>query len=114
MIYHGLIYEPEKKQVIFDKCHFGLNIMKSSVCVGLTLKSLDYFQAGLPIINNIHGDTEDMIDTYKIGFNGYHALLKEIASHQKEDYLAMRDNVKKLYYEKFTKEAFLKRLEEND
>lgn len=114
VIYHGLIYEPEKKQVIFDKCHFGLNIMKSSVCVGLTMKSLDYFQAGLPIINNIHGDTEDMIDTYKIGFNGYHALLKEIASLQKEDYLAMRDNVKKLYYEKFTKEAFLKRLEEND
>ena len=114
VIYHGLVYEPEKKQGIFDKCHFGLNIMKSSVCVGLTMKSLDYFQAGLPIINNIDGDTEDMIDTYKIGFNGYHALLNEIASLQEEDYLAMRDNVKKLYYEKFTKEAFLKRLEQND
>ena len=114
VIYHGLVYEPEKKQAIFDECHFGLNIMKSSVCVGLTMKSLDYFQAGLPIINNIDGDTEDMIDVYHIGFNGYHALLKKIEKLREEDYLLMRDNVRKLYYEKFTKEAFVKRLEDED
>lgn len=114
VIYHGLVYEPEKKQAIFDICHFGLNIMKSSVCVGLTMKSLDYFQAGLPIVNNIDGDTADMINNYKIGFNGYHALLKHIGRLQIEDYLAMRDNVRKLYYEKFTKEAFVKRLEDED
>jgi len=114
VIYHGLVYEPEKKQAIFDECHFGLNIMKSSVCVGLTMKSLDYFQAGLPIINNIDGDTADMIDAYHIGFNGYHALLETIEKLQEEDYLEMRDNVKKLYYEKFTKEAFVKRLEDEE
>jgi len=114
VIYHGLVYEPEKKQAIFDKCHFGLNIMKSSVCVGLTMKSLDYFQAGLPIVNNIDGDTADMIDIYKIGFNGYHALLANIDKLQEEDYLVMRDNVKRLYDEKFTKEAFVKRLEDED
>ena len=114
VIYHGLVYEPEKKQAIFDICHFGLNIMKSSVCVGLTMKSLDYFQAGLPIVNNIDGDTADLIDNYKIGFNGYHALLKSIGRLQIEDYFAMRDNVRKLYYEKFTKEAFVKRLEDED
>ncbi|HZJ91151.1 MAG TPA: hypothetical protein VFC89_05795, partial [Oscillospiraceae bacterium] len=51
--YHGTVYDPQEKQDIFDKCHFGLNIMKSSVCVGLTMKSMDYFQHGLPIINNI-------------------------------------------------------------
>lgn len=112
VVYHGLVYEPEKKQAIFDQCHFGLNIMKSSVCVGLTMKSLDYFQAGLPIVNNIDGDTADMIDTYRIGFNGYHALLKHVESLQEEDYLLMREEVKKLYYEKFTKEAFVKRLED--
>ena len=88
--------------------------MKSSVCVGLTMKSLDYFQAGLPIVNNIDGDTADMIDAYNIGFNGYHALLKNIDKLQEEDYLVMRDNVRKLYYEKFTKEAFVKRLEDED
>lgn len=114
VIYHGLVYEAEKKQAIFDQCHFGLNIMKSSVCVGLTMKSLDYFQAGLPIINNIDGDTAEMIDKYHMGFNGYHALMKRIAELEENDYLAMRENVINLYYEQFTKEAFLKRLEEND
>jgi len=114
VIYHGLIYDAEEKQKIFDECHFGLNIMKSSVCVGLTMKSLDYFQAGLPIVNNIDGDTADMIDAYQIGFNGYHALLKNIEKLQEEDFLLMRDNVRKLYFEKFTKEAFVRRLENED
>lgn len=114
VIYHGFVFEPEKKQSIFDVCHFGLNIMKPSVCVGLTMKSLDYFQAGLPIINNIQGDTADMVDTYKIGFNGYQELLERLQELQDEDFLVMRQNVKKLYYDKFTKEAFVKRLEEND
>ena len=31
---------------------------------------------------------------------------------QENDYLLMRDNVRKLYYEKFTKEAFVKRLDD--
>lgn len=31
--------------------------MKTSVCVGLTMKSLDYYAGGLPIINTIAGDT---------------------------------------------------------
>ena len=48
--YHGKIHDPQDKQDIFDKCHFGLNIMKS-VCVGLTMKSIDGFLS--PIINNI-------------------------------------------------------------
>lgn len=67
--YHGKIYDPQKKQDIFDKCHFGLNIMKDSVCVGLTMKSIDYFQHGLPIINNIPGDTAAIIEKYGVGIN---------------------------------------------
>ncbi len=114
VIYHGFVFEPEKKQAIFDTCHFGLNIMKPSVCVGLTMKSLDYFQAGLPMINNIDGDTADMIAVYNIGFNGYHALLEHLNDLQEEDFLTMRHSVRELYYEKFTKEAFVKRLEDGD
>ena len=114
VIYHGLVYDKTKKQEIFDICHFGLNIMKSSVCVGLTMKSLDYFQAGLPIINNIDGDTAEMINEFKIGFNGYHAFVKEIDRLEENDYLKMRENVKLLYRNKFTKDAFFQRLEEND
>lgn len=69
VIYHGKIYDRQKKQFIFDGCHFGLNIMKSSVCVGLTMKSIDYFEFGLPIINNIKGDTWNIVESANIGFN---------------------------------------------
>lgn len=104
--YHGLVYEAEKKQAIFDECQFGLNIMKSSVCVGLTMKSLDYFQAGLPIINNIEGDTKTFIAEYEIGFHGYEALAEQLPQLKTEDYMSMRENVKRLYQDKFTEEVF--------
>lgn len=67
--YHGEIYDAQVKQDIFDKCHFGLNIMKDSVCVGLTMKSIDYFQHGLPIINNIPADTAEIVEKYGVGIN---------------------------------------------
>ena len=69
VVYHGKIYDPQKKQDVFDKCHFGLNIMKNSVCVGLTIKSIDYFQHGIPIINNIQADTFEIISKFKVGVN---------------------------------------------
>lgn len=69
VIYHGKMYDASEKQRIFDSCHYGLNIMKDSVYVGLTMKSMDYFEAGVPIINNIHGDTWDMVEKYGIGVN---------------------------------------------
>lgn len=69
VIYHGKVYDAAEKQQIFDSCHYGLNIMKDSVFVGLTMKSMDYFEYGLPIINNIHGDTWDLIETNNLGIN---------------------------------------------
>lgn len=67
--YKGVVYDRDEKQRIFDSCHYGLNVMKELVCVGLTMKSIDYFEFGLPIINNIHGDTWDIIDEYMCGYN---------------------------------------------
>lgn len=69
VIYHGKIYDRDEKQRIFDSCDYGLNIMKSSVCVGFTMKSTDYLEFGLPIINNIKGDTWDAVEKYRIGIN---------------------------------------------
>lgn len=104
--YHGLIYGQEEKQKLFDQCHFGLNIMKPSVCVGLTMKSLDYFQGGIPIINNIQGDTYEMVENNHIGYNGYSKLLNDITELGNDDYLQMRKCVRELYQRQFTKEAF--------
>lgn len=50
---YGIIFDELKKKDIISQCDFGLNFMKSSTKVGLTMKSIEYFRYGLPIINNI-------------------------------------------------------------
>ncbi|GBG08139.1 hypothetical protein PAT3040_02707 [Paenibacillus agaridevorans] len=78
--YYGKVYDDKEKQQIFNKCHFGLNIMKESVCVGLTMKSVDYFYGGLPILNNIQADTFELVKDENIGFNININNLTEIAA----------------------------------
>lgn len=69
VVFHGKVYDMQEKQKIFDQCHYGLNIMKESVFVGLTMKSMDYFEGGLPIINNIKGDTWKLVEEHGLGIN---------------------------------------------
>ena len=69
VMYHGPVFDFQKKQAIFDQCHFGLNVMKSTVCVGLTMKSIDYLAGGLPMLNTIPGDTWDRIEQEGFGLN---------------------------------------------
>lgn len=69
VVFHGKIYDDGEKQAIFDQCSYGLNIMKPSVCIGLTMKSLDYFAGGLPIINTIPADTRELVERRKMGIN---------------------------------------------
>ena len=68
---YGAIYDDDEKEKILLQCHFGLNIMKPQVCVGLTLKSLEYFSCALPIINTIPCDTEYLVSAYMAGINVY-------------------------------------------
>lgn len=110
IIDHGTIYDQKQKQRIFDVCHFGLNIMKNSVCVGLTMKSLDYFQAGLPIINNIKGDTMQLVEEFHLGFNISNNISNIICSLELNDYVEMRTCVIKAYEKLFSKEAFNTRI----
>nr|MBC9722346.1 glycosyltransferase [Lactobacillus sp.] len=67
--YHGVVYDEVEKSKIYSRCSFAFNIMKETVCVGLTLKSIDYFEAGLPLINNISGDTHDLVVNNRCGYN---------------------------------------------
>lgn len=69
VLFYGPIYDDGKKKEIASRCHFALNIMKKSVFVGMTMKSLDYFSLGLPIINSVHGDIWDVIEDNQCGFN---------------------------------------------
>ena len=81
--------------------------MKDSVEVGLTTKSLEYFSMGIPLINNIRGDTWDIVEEYGAGIN-YRDLsyvLSEIQNEGDE----LRDNALKCYSELFTPDVFRKK-----
>ena len=114
VIFHGKIFDSQEKQKIFDQCHFGINIMKSSVCVGLTLKSLDYFAGGLPILNTIGGDTEQIVAKYHIGYQIREASLedtaKEISELSMEDFVQMREATVRCFCENFSEDQFMSRV----
>lgn len=101
VIYHGKIYESKKKKMIFDMCHYGINIMKESVFVGLSMKSMDYFAAGLPIINNLKGDTWDFVEKNKIGINISETY--EIVPYMND---SIRIRTRDFFVNKFSEEAF--------
>lgn len=66
---YGKVYDQREKQKIFNTCDYGLNIYKDDTFIGVTMKSIDYLDGGLPLINTIKGDTEEFINMFKCGFN---------------------------------------------
>lgn len=113
--FYGKIYEDQKKRQIFDKCSFGINMMKSSVCVGLSLKSIDYFQAGLPILNNIQADTANLVDKYGIGFNVSYETIdivaKQISNIDIAQLLNMREKTNEVFQDIFSVKALEEKLQ---
>jgi glycosyltransferase involved in cell wall biosynthesis len=99
--FYGAVYDEETKQSIMGKCHFGLNIMKSSVCVGLTMKSVDYFRFGLPILNNIPADTEELVNREGIGLQLNEQTPNTVLAMEQRDFLRMRSDVRRVFEMRF-------------
>lgn len=108
VIFHGAIYDDAGKLAIMNRCHFGINIMKASVCVGLTMKSVDYFRFGLPIINNIPADTKDLVEKEGIGVQLTPDCSGRLLALTNEECLAMRQRVKRVFGEKFEESVVLR------
>lgn len=110
VVYEGIVYDPTDKQMIFDRCHFGLNIMKESTVVGLTIKSIDYFNAGLPLINSIPSDTQALILENHAGFQYERDHAEELAftlcGLTQTDIQEMRMNARDVFAKHFSVEAF--------
>lgn len=103
VIFHGKVYDNTEKQRIFDTCHYGLNIMKKSVCVGLTMKSMDYLEFGLPLINNIHGDTWDFIRQHNLGIN----ISEDLSDLINKDYdVVQRKNARDFFVNNLSLDQF--------
>lgn len=113
--YYGKIFDEEKKEALLRKCHFGLNIMKEDVFIGLTMKSIDYFKTSLPLINTIKGDTEELIHQYAAGINldllGLDESINQLIKMKQSDYEKMRENTKLLYKDNFSETAIEKQID---
>lgn len=107
--YYGVVYDKDQKAKILSQCHFGLNIMKNSVFVGLTMKSMDYFAAGLPLINNINGDTWEIVEKEGLGVNYPFSMETLLGFSGKEE---TRRRTRRYFEDNFSGEAFVKRLDE--
>ena len=108
VIFHGAVYDEAKKLEIMNQCHFGLNIMKSSVCVGLTMKSVDYFRFGLPIINNIPADTERLVTQHGVGVQLDGCCAETLLSLSNESCLKMRSQVETVFTQQFEESVITK------
>lgn len=109
VIFYGPIYDDEQKQRIMHRCHLGLNVMKDSVFVGLTMKSVDYFRHGLPIINSVPGDSRLLVEQRGVGVQTGEDCVERILSLTREEYLQMRENVAGLFAREFEKSVVLDR-----
>ncbi|MEG0963370.1 MAG: hypothetical protein RSF88_11000 [Lachnospiraceae bacterium] len=111
---YGAVYEMREKCEIFSNCHFGLNIMKKGVCVGLTIKSTDYFGLGLPIINSIPRDTKELIATYHAGFqiDNMQECVEKMVQLTEKEYIQMKLNARKLFQEQISEENFHRNAEQ--
>lgn len=112
VIFYGPVFDDKEKQNIINKCHYGLNVMKTSVCVGLTMKSLDYFRHAIPIINNIPADTERLVKEEKIGVQLNEDTANTLLSLSNEDNLEMRKQVERVFSAKFETSEIKKQYEE--
>ncbi|WP_295160856.1 hypothetical protein [Selenomonas sp. AE3005] len=95
--FYGLIFDEFEKIRIIAPCDYGFNMMKNDVSVGLTIKSIDYLSYGLPLINNIKGDTWRLIEDQNIGINIKNDYVMKKFNHQE---------IFQFFERKFTKKSF--------
>lgn len=103
-IFHGTVFDELEKIRVLAPCDYAFNMMKSEISVGLTIKSIDYMSYGLPLINNIKGDTWKLVEDNKIGMNvSDNAVAEASANHSA---------VLEFFRNHFSKEQFIASLSE--
>jgi glycosyltransferase involved in cell wall biosynthesis len=115
VIDHGIVYEEREKHAILDGCHFGLNMMSHAVCVGLTMKSVDYFKHGIPILSNIPADTQQLIEQRQVGFQvtqSVDAVAEKVAALSTEELTVLRENARAVFHDCFDLPVIMARYEE--
>ena len=108
---YGVVFDENIKRHILTQCDYGLNLMINSVKVGLTIKSIDYLAYGLPIINNIKGDTWHLVSKNDIGVNYLGNSQELIANIRSNDVIGRKKRAWDCFNSYFSKPGFESRYE---
>lgn len=110
---YGNVFDVAEKQRIFNQCAFGINVLKPSVFIGLTLKTIDYFNGGLPILNTVPKDTYEWVMKHHSGINLNDSdSVNRIVSCTPDEILKMKYNARDVYRRYLSKERYDKQLYE--
>ncbi len=116
VIDYGEIYDFRRKLEIFSLCSFGLNVIKPDVVVGLSMKSIDYLEAGLPLISTLQGDTRDLIEKENAGLNlnadNLQAVARQIAEQSPQANHRQRVCAREAFLRHFTRARMESRLDD--
>ncbi len=107
--YYGIVFDETEKIQILGSCDYGLNIVKNTISVGLSIKSIDYLSYGIPLLNNVSGDTNEMIEKYAIGINiknDYEDIYNKVINYRQFS----KKDIYDFFMSNFSKEAFVERL----
>ena len=106
VVWHGMIFDECRKKEIISRCKFGLNIMKPTVFVGLSTKSIEYSLYGLPMLNSIPGDSEGLINTYNSGinvtFDDIVMVARKVCNLNDESYCLMKIGARNMFNNEFS------------
>ncbi len=93
VISYGVVYDVYRLQEILNQCYFGINFLLPNLAIGLTMKSITYLRAGLPLLNTVDGDTWNMVKEYGAGRN----IPREDFELVRDELLVLREaDVKKM------------------
>lgn len=114
---HGILFEEKKKDEIFRQCMYGINMYKNGTAIGLTMKSLEYFQAGLPVITSNISDTEFLVKKYGAGIivqkNRIISAADEVINTNIDKWMNLHKNTLRLYKENFSEEIFREKIRQS-
>jgi glycosyltransferase involved in cell wall biosynthesis len=114
--YYGIVFDEMQKTVILKQCSFGLNLLKRDTFVGLTYKSIDYFAASVPILNNIQYDSWKIVAENNAGFNidkdNLNEVAQAVAKLQDFELERLKQNSREVFKRYFAYAIFKIRMEE--
>lgn len=105
VIDYGAVYDDAKKAQIFSHCRYGINILRKGVLVGLSMKSIDYLKAGLPLLNNLGGDTVQFVRKAGVGINLSEAASRQVATESAANVCCARKRAFALFETTFSIKA---------